>query len=281
MVTDNSRLNKMKIGLFIPCYVNAVYPQVGVASYRLLRHLGLDVDYPADQTCCGQPMANAGFEDSARELAEELDDKFAGYDYVVGPSASCAVFIKDHYPALLKSKSHRCHTEEKVYDICGFIHDIVRPASLDASFPHKVSIHNSCHGVRLLGLSSPSERNIPYYNKLRNLLSLVRDIEIVEPERPDECCGFGGMFSIEEDAVSLAMGRSKIQRHMDTGAEYITGADSSCLMHQEGIIRREHLPIKTIHIVEILAGGLQDDSIQLTGSLPRTADKRFKGNQQI
>ena len=144
-----------------------------------------------------------------------------------------------------------------------------------------MSIHNSCHGVRLLGLSSPSERNIPYYNKLRNLLSLVRDIEIVEPERPDECCGFGGMFSIEEDAVSLAMGRSKIQRHMDTGAEYITGADSSCLMHQEGIIRREHLPIKTIHIVEILAGGLQDDSIHLTGSLPRTADKRFKGNQQI
>ena len=271
----------MKIGLFIPCYVNAVYPQVGVASYRLLRHLGLDVDYPADQTCCGQPMANAGFEDSARELAEELDDKFAGYDYVVGPSASCAVFIKDHYPALLKSKSHRCHTEEKVYDICGFIHDIVRPASLDASFPHKVSIHNSCHGVRLLGLSSPSERNIPYYNKLRDLLSLVKDIEIVEPERPDECCGFGGMFSIEEDAVSLAMGRSKIQRHMDTGAEYITGADSSCLMHQEGIIRREHLPIKTIHIVEILAGGLQDDSIHLTGSLSRTADKRFKGNQQI
>ena len=246
----------MKVGLFIPCYVNAVYPQVGVASYKLLKYLGLDVEYPVDQTCCGQPMANAGFEGSARRLADQLDEKFAGYDYVVGPSASCAVFIKGHYPELLKDKPHRCLSGDRVYDICGFLHDVVKPSSLPASFPHKVSIHNSCHGVRLLGLSSPSERNIPYFNKLRNLLSLVRGIEITEPERPDECCGFGGMFSIEEDVVSLAMGRSKVQRHMATGAEYITGADSSCLMHQEGIIRREHLPIKVIHIVEILAQGL-------------------------
>lgn len=246
----------MKVGLFIPCYVNAVYPQVGVASYKLLKYLGLDVEYPVDQTCCGQPMANAGFESSARRLADQLDEKFAGCDYVVGPSASCAVFIKGHYQELLKDKPHRCLSEDRVYDICGFLHDVVKPSSLPASFPHKVSIHNSCHGVRLLGLSSPSERNIPYFNKLRNLLSLVRGIEITEPERPDECCGFGGMFSIEEDAVSLAMGRSKVQRHMATGAEYITGADSSCLMHQEGIIRREHLPIKVIHMVEILAQGL-------------------------
>ena len=97
---------------------------------------------------------------------------------------------------------------------------------------------------------------VPYYNKLRDLLSLVKDIEIVEPERRDECCGFGGMFAVEEDAVSLEMGRSKVRRHIDTGAEYIVGADSSCLMHQEGIIRREHLPIKTIHIIEILSAGL-------------------------
>lgn len=256
MTTENSLLKNKKIGLFIPCYVNAIYPQVGVASYKLLKYFGLDVHYPENQTCCGQPMANAGFESSAGRLAAELDDRFEGFDYVVGPSASCAVFIKGHYPDLLKGKAHRCHTEEKVYDICGFIHDIVKPEKLEASFPHKVSIHNSCHGVRLLGLSSPSERNIPYYNKLRNLLSLVKDIEVMEPERPDECCGFGGMFSIEEDAVSVAMGLSKIRRHMATGAEYITGADSSCLMHQDGIIRREHLPVKTIHIVEILAQGL-------------------------
>lgn len=246
----------MKIGLFIPCYINALYPQVGEASWKLLKSLGLDVDYPLDQTCCGQPMANAGFEKDARGLADDFDEKFKDYDYIVGPSASCAVFVRDHYGKLLEDKPHRCRAEEKIYEICEFIHDVVRPSSLNASFPHKVSLHNSCHGVRLMRLSSPSELNIPYYNKLKDLLSMVKDIEVAEPERADECCGFGGMFSIEEDAVSAEMGRSKVRRHMATGAEYITGADSSCLMHQQGIIDREHLPIKTIHIVEILASGL-------------------------
>lgn len=246
----------MKVGLFIPCYINAVYPQVGVASYKLLKSLGIDVEYPVDQTCCGQPMANAGFEDKSKGLAQSFDEKFKDYDYVVGPSASCVVFVRDHYGKLLADAPHRCHTEGKIYDICEFIHDIVKPKSLSARFPHKVSIQNSCHGVRLMHLSAPSELNIPYYSKLRDLLSLVKDIEVVEPERPDECCGFGGMFAVEENAVSGEMGRSKVMRHIATGAEYITGADSSCLMHQDGIIRRNHLDIKTIHIVEILAAGL-------------------------
>lgn len=119
-----------------------------------------------------------------------------------------------------------------------------------------MSIHNSCHGVRELNLSSPSERNIPYYNKLRDLLGMVKDIEVFEPSHPDECCGFGGMFAVEEQAVSVCMAQDKIRHHMETGAEYITGADSSCLMHMQGVIDREHLPIKTIHIVEILASQL-------------------------
>lgn len=246
----------MKVGLFIPCYINAVYPEVGVASYKLLRHLGVDVDYPLDQTCCGQPMANAGFEKEAGELANRFDRLFDKYDYIVGPSASCVVFVRDNYGRLLKREQHQCMTESRIYEICEFIHDIVRPTSLDVSFPHKVSIQNSCHGVRLLHLSSATELNVPYYNKLRNLLGLVRDIEIVEPERPDECCGFGGMFAVEEHAVSGQMGRDKVRRHMDTGAEFIVGADSSCLMHQSGIISRQHYPIQVKHIVEILATGL-------------------------
>ena len=154
----------MKVGLFVPCYINAVYPQVGVASFKLLKSLGVDVDYPIDQTCCGQPMANAGFENEAHDLAKRFDRLFENYDYVVGPSASCVVFVRDHYGNLLAKESHRCATEEKIYDICEFIHDVVKPASLQASFPHKVSIQNSCHGVRLMHLSSPSELNVPYYN---------------------------------------------------------------------------------------------------------------------
>ncbi|MDO4164158.1 MAG: (Fe-S)-binding protein [Bacteroides sp.] len=246
----------MKVGLFIPCYINAIYPQVGVASYKLLKSLGIDVDYPLDQTCCGQPMANAGFEGEASKLALRFEDMFRQYDYIVGPSASCVAFVKLNHPEILAKEGHTCKSAGKVYDLCEFIHDVIQPDHLKARFPHKVSIHNSCHGVRELFLSSPSERNIPYYNKLRNLLNMVEGIEVFEPAHPDECCGFGGMFAVEEQAVSVCMARDKISNHAATGAEYITGADSSCLMHMQGVIEREHLPIKTIHIVEILASQL-------------------------
>lgn len=241
----------MRVALFIPCYINAVFPEVGVASLRLLEQLGVTVDYPARQTCCGQPMGNAGFEHEARRLAEHFDEVFAGYDYIVGPSASCVSFVRDHYNHL---SGHECPSAGHVWELCEFVHDIIRPTSLDVSFPHRVSIQNSCHGVRLLHLSSPSELNVPYYSKLRDLLSLVRDIDIVEPERPDECCGFGGMFAVEEHAVSGAMGRDKVRRHVETGAEYIVGADCSCLMHQRGIIERQGYDIQTLHIAQILAG---------------------------
>lgn len=246
----------MKVGLFIPCYVNAVCPEVAVASYKLLKYLGVDVDYPIDQTCCGQPMANAGFEDEATDLALRMEELFSKYDYIVGPSASCVSFVKENHPHILEKHAHKCMNSEKIYEICEFIHDVVKPDSLPGVFPHKVSVHNSCHGVRQLNLSSPSERNIPRYSKLKSLLSLVEGIEIFEPKRVDECCGFGGMFAVEESAVSTAMGHDKVLDHMSTGAEYIAGPDSSCLMHMEGVIKREKLPIKTIHIVEILAAGL-------------------------
>ena len=199
-------------------------------------------------------MSNAGFEDEAAGLARHFEEVFAGYDYVVGPSASCVSFVRDHYGRLLPD--HQCHSQQHVYEICEFVHDVIRPTSLNVSFPHKVSLQNSCHGVRLLGLSSPSERNVPYANKLRDLLGLVRDIEVVEPERRDECCGFGGMFAVEEHAVSGQMGRDKVMRHVATGAEYIVGADCSCLMHQNGIIAREGLNIKTLHIAQILSGNV-------------------------
>lgn len=241
----------MKIGLFIPCYINAVYPNVGVQSYKLLTSLGLDVDYPLDQTCCGQPMANGGFEKDSTQIAERMERLFEKYDYVVGPSASCVCFVKESYPKLLEKEEHHC-LSSRIYEICEFLHDVVKVDKLDAVFPHKVSIHNSCHGVRLMHLSSPSELNIEPYSKLRNLLSLVKGIEVVEPKRVDECCGFGGLFSVEEPATSACMGEDKVADHISTGAEFITGADSSCLMHMEGVIKRQKLPIRTKHIVEIL-----------------------------
>ena len=244
----------MKIGLFVPCYVDALYPEVGVSTWRLLRSLGLDVDYPERQTCCGQPMGNAGFEHMAEPLARQFDELFAHYDYVVAPSASCAAYVRCFHPNLMKERT--CEAAGKTMDIVEFLHDVVKIDSLPARFPHKVSVHNSCHGVRELGLSSPSERNVPRYNKIIDLLKLVDGIEVVEPERPDECCGFGGMFAVEEKAVSRRMGIDKVRRHMATGAEYVTGPDSSCLMHMQGIAEKEQLPIKFIHVAQILSAGL-------------------------
>ena len=245
----------MKIGLFIPCYVDAVYPQVAVATYKLLTHLGLDVTYPLNQTCCGQPMANAGFEKMAVPLAEKFEDMFYGFDYVVAPSVSCTAFVKINYPRLLGDK-HECKTSKKIMDVVEFLHDVVKVDKLPGEFPHKVSLHNSCHGVRELGLSSPSEMNVGKFNKIKDLLLLKKGIEVVEPERPDECCGFGGMFSVEETAVSAQMGIDKVKRHIDTGADYVTGPDCSCLMHMAGVAQKRNMSIKFVHAVEILAAGL-------------------------
>ena len=245
----------MKIGLFIPCYVDVVYPHVGVATYKLLKHLGLDVDYPQGQTCCGQPMANAGFEGQAVPLAKKFEEKFKDFDYIVAPSVSCTAFIRLNYPRLLKNKSE-CATAKKAMDVVEFLHDIIKVDQPLGTFPHKVSLHNSCHGVRELGLSSPSEENIPKFNKIKDLLNLVKDIQVLEPDRPDECCGFGGMFSIEETAISEQMGLDKIHRHMETGARYITGPDCSCLMHMAGVSKKHALDIEFKHVVEILAAGL-------------------------
>ena len=256
----------MKIGLFVPCYVDALYPEVGVSTYRLLKSLALDVEYPERQTCCGQPMGNAGFEGMARPLAQKFDELFRGYDYVVAPSASCAAYVRVFHPGLTgltgadgadgaNGADGGCACSKTV-DLVEFLHDVVGVTSLPARFPHKVSVHNSCHGVRELGLSSPSERNVPRFNKIIDLLRLVDGIEVVEPERPDECCGFGGMFAVEEQAVSRRMGIDKVRRHIATGAEYVTGPDSSCLMHMQGIAGKEQLPIKFIHIAQILSAGL-------------------------
>lgn len=246
----------MKVGLFIPCYVNAIYPQVGIATYKLLTSLGLDVTYPLDQTCCGQPMANAGYEQQAVNLARRFEGLFEGFDVIVGPSASCVAFVKENYNNILAKEKHLCKTPGLIKDVIEFLHDDLQIKSLPSKFPHKVSLHNSCHGVRELHLSTPSECNLPYANKIRNLLELVEGIEVVEPAKIDECCGFGGMYSVEEPEVSACMGRDRLKEHMDTGATYITGSDSSCLMHMQGLIDRNRYEIQTIHAVEILAANL-------------------------
>ena len=242
----------MRVGLFIPCYVDALFPQVGVATYKLLRKLHLDVVYPDRQTCCGQPMANGGFQRMSSHLAKRFEDKFNEFDYVITPSVSCAAFVRVNYPQIL---DHECKTPKKTMELVEFLHDILKVKELPGSFPHVVSVHNSCHGVRELGLSAPSEIQEKPFNKIIDLLKLKEGITVKEPDRKDECCGFGGMFSVEEPQVSTSMGNAKVKRHMETGAEIITGSDSSCLMHMQGVAAKRHYPIRFMHVAEILAAG--------------------------
>jgi len=246
----------MKIGLFIPCFMNELYPEASMATLKVLENLGLHVEYPIEQTCCGQPMANTGCAKEAGELAKRFLKIFKDFDYVVAPSGSCVAMVRDNYAQFLEGKEGFEHLKTHTYELVEFLHDIIKPTSMNSSFPYKVGIHNSCHGHRELGLASMSERNLPAFSKIEKILSLVDDIEFVTLKRNDECCGFGGTFCVTEDAMSSAMGIDRVNDHLSAGAEIMTGVDMSCLMHMQGIIDREKLPIKTLHIAQILAGEL-------------------------
>ena len=234
----------MRVALFVPCYIDQFYPQVAVASLELLEKLGCEVIVPTDQTCCGQPMANSGFASSTEGCDTNFTNNFAGFDYIVGPSGSCVLHLKEHHPSEKIPNS--------VYEICEFLTDVLRITSLSAKFPHRVGLHQSCHGQRGLRLSSMTERNEKPFSKLEVLLGLVEGVEILKPERADECCGFGGTFCVTEEAVSVKMGQDRIKEHDANAVEYIVGADTSCLMHMEGILRRQGSSIQVKHIVEIL-----------------------------
>lgn len=241
----------MRVGLFIPCYVDQFYPNAGIATYQLLVKLGVDVVYPTGQTCCGQPMANSGFEHLTGSCNSLFIDNFSEFDYIVSPSGSCVLHVKDHL--------HDEHAEDKaseirnkIYELVEFLVDILKVTDLHARFPHKVGLHQSCHGQRGLYLTQMSELVAPYFSKPQQLLSQVQGLELIALNRQDECCGFGGTFCVVEEAVSVKMGKDRVKDHVTHGAEYITGADMSCLMHMEGILRREKSNVKVLHIAEIL-----------------------------
>ena len=241
----------MKVGLFIPCYVDQFYPQVGIATLQLLEKFGCTVGFPLNQTCCGQPMANSGFEHLSHDCDTLFIRNFAEYDYVVGPSGSCILHLKDHLHDE-KQPEKATALRGKVFELCEFLVDVLKVESLDAHFPHRVGFHQSCHGQRGLGLSQMSELMAEPFSKPAQLLKLVKGLELIPLTRTDECCGFGGTFSVMEEAVSVKMGKDRVADHVQHGAEYIAGADVSCLMHLEGILRRNNSGVKVVHIAEIL-----------------------------
>ncbi len=243
----------MKVGLFIPCYVDQLYPHVGLATLRILRRLGLEVDFPREQTCCGQPMANSGCADAARPLAERFLRVFGGYERVVAPSGSCVSMVRNHYRELLGDREDLAALAGRTFELCEFLVDVARVAKVEGAFRHRVGLHQSCHGLRELRLGRSSELMAPPFNKVRLLLQQLEGIEIVELSRPDECCGFGGTFAVNEAALSSFMGRDRLADHEKAGAEIIAGVDMSCLMHLDGLARRDKRPLRVMHVAEILS----------------------------
>jgi L-lactate dehydrogenase complex protein LldE len=244
----------MKVALFVPCFIDAFYPQVGIATLELLERLGVDVDYPPDQTCCGQPMANSGAHKDAAGAERVFARNFADYDYVVGPSASCVHHVREHFTAIEQTSAVE-KVRRNTYELVEFLHDVLKVREFPwAEFPHKVGLHNSCSAVRHLRETSNSEVAGTPFSKPRALLEGVKGIEFVTPARPDECCGFGGTFSVTEAAVSVRMGQDKVRDHVGAGAEYIVSGDMSCLMHQQGCAERMKAEAKFIHIAQVLNG---------------------------
>jgi L-lactate dehydrogenase complex protein LldE len=248
----------MKVGLFVPCYVDQFYPQVAIATLQLLEKLGCEVDFPPQQTCCGQPLANAGFAHLTHTIDELFIRNFARYDYIVSPSGSCTLHIKQHLHAPAgagEQEAEAARIRCKVYELTEFLTDVLQVATLPAQFPHRVGLHQGCHGQRGLKLAQMSELMAPAFSKPAHLLGLVAGLELTALDRTDECCGFGGTFCVSEEAVSVKMGKDRLADHQRHGAEVITGSDMSCLMHLEGILNRQKSPVKVRHIAEILNAG--------------------------
>lgn len=243
----------VRVGLFIPCYIDQFYPRVGLATVDVLERLGVTVEYPVGQTCCGQPMANTGCVEQAAPLAKHFYDLFQQYDYVVCPSGSCTAMVRHHYDDYFTNVPEFDAFKHRVYELCEFLVDVLKVEGMTGKFPHKVGLHNSCHGLRELRLGKSSETVGPAFNKAKQLLSSLEGISFAELARPDECCGFGGTFAVSEEAVSCMMGNDRVHDHETAGAEILTANDMSCLMHMQGLIHRQKKPLRVMHVAEILA----------------------------
>jgi len=247
----------IRIGLFVPCYIDQLYPQVGMATVEVLERFGVEVDFPGRQTCCGQPMANTGLTELTRPLAEQFLDVFRPFPYVVCPSGSCTSMVRHHYDEYLTGKDGFTELKEKTFELTEFLVDVLKVDRIGGQFPYRVGLHQSCHGLRELRLADASELNQEAFNKAGGLLETIDGLQLTQLKRSDECCGFGGTFAVAEEAVSCMMGLDRIHDHEEAGTEVLTASDMSCLMHLDGLIRRQKKNIRVMHIAEILAQSSQ------------------------
>ena len=228
----------MRVSLFITCLADTLYPEVGRATVTILERLGCWVDFPPQQTCCGQMHLNTGYPEQAGDLVRGFAATFAGAEAVVVPSGSCTAMLRHHHDQVAPGVEL-----PPVYELSEFLVDVLGVTDVGATFPHSVAYHPTCHSLRLLGVGSR-----PY-----QLLSEVRGIELRALPRAEECCGFGGTFALKNADTSSAMGHDKVAAVVDTGAEFVCTSDASCLMHIGGVAGKEKAPLRTAHLAEILA----------------------------
>jgi L-lactate dehydrogenase complex protein LldE len=237
----------MDVQLFIPCFIDQLYPQTGFNTIKILEKAGCTVHYNPNQTCCGQPAFNSGYWKETAQLAEKLLNDFNPDMPVVSPSGSCTGFIKNHYHKVLTNRPKLLERNNQIksnlYELSDFLVNVLKAENLGARFPHKVTFHDSCSALREYGLK----------DEPRRLLAQVEGLELIEMEESDTCCGFGGTFAIKNSSISSAMVEKKVLNALATGVEFIVSTEASCLMNINGYCEKHKLPIKGIHLADILA----------------------------
>ncbi|SEQ35300.1 (Fe-S)-binding protein [Streptomyces radiopugnans] len=242
----------MRVALFVTCVTDTLYPGTGRAALAVLERLGVEVDFPLTQSCCGQPQFNTGYRRETEPLVRRFAEVFRGYDHVVTPSGSCAAMVRENHPRIAArafgggaagTAAEAAGVASRTYELSEFLVDVLGVTDVGAYYPHTVTYHPTCHGLRTLGLG----------DRPRRLLENVRGLELVELPGAQECCGFGGTFAVKNAAVSAAMGSDKARGIESTGAQAVCAVDNSCLMHIGGILARRGSAVRPVHLAEILA----------------------------
>lgn len=257
----------MHVGLFLTCYTDTLFPQTGRATVRLLERLGHTVDFPLEQTCCGQAHVNTGYQQEVVPLVRRFVDVFEPYEAVVAPSASCVGLVHDLYPHLAgtvagdaRLAARVAALAPRVHELSMFLTDVLGVTDVGAYFPHRVTYHSTCHSLRHLRVGDRPLR----------LLRAVKGVDLVALDRADECCGFGGTFAVKNPDTSMAMLSDKVRHVLDTRAEVLVAADRSCLMHVGGALSRQRSGVRTMHLAEVLAA-TEDDLLHAGGTAGATA----------
>ena len=243
----------MNVQLFIPCFIDQLYPTVAFNMVKILEKAGCTVTYNTNQTCCGQPAYNAGFWGEAKEVCTKFIKDFEGSEYIVAPSASCVGFVRNYYAKLFENSAYNNaakKTAERVYEFSEFLVKVLQIDDLGASFEAKATYHDSCAALRECKIKTEP----------RQLLQKVKGLELVEMNDVETCCGFGGTFAVKFEPISIAMGDQKTNNAKTTGAEYLISTDMSCLMHLDGCSKFNGTNLKVLHLADVLASGWEEDN---------------------